>query len=70
MPALYHRIVKHLKRDAGMTEDHAWATAVNAVRRGCLTGDLNFPGLQKMSKGKRSEWCAAFAQWKKSHSGK
>lgn len=69
MPKLYHRIHKHLVA-AGMSEDRAWAVTVNAVRKGCLTGDLNFKGLQKMDKGKRAEWCAAYAQWKKSHPGK
>lgn len=68
-PPLYHRIVKHLMAK-GMSESHAWATAVNMVRKGCLTGDLNFPGLQHMDKGKRADWCAAYTAWKKNHPGK
>lgn len=69
MPRLYHRIHDHLVAK-GMPSGRAWAVAVNAVRKGCLSGDLNFKGLQSMSKPKRAEWCAAYAQWKKSHPGK
>ncbi len=66
MPKLYHRIHDHLVAK-GMPSDRAWAVAVNAVRKGCLTGDLNFKGLQSMDKGKRAAWCAAYAAWKKTH---
>lgn len=68
MPALYDRIHKHLVAK-GIEDGHAWAVTVNMVRRGCLTGDLNFKGIQQMDKGKRAQWCAAYAEWKKSHPG-
>jgi hypothetical protein len=68
MPALYERIHKHLKRK-GMTDSHAWAVATNAVRKGCLTGDTNFPGKQDMNPISRKQFCTAYAKWKKTHPG-
>jgi hypothetical protein len=65
-PPLYHRIVKHLMAK-GFSESHAWATANRAVAKGCLTGELNFPGHQEMNKGNRAQWCAAYAAWKRTH---
>lgn len=67
-PPLYHRIVKHLMAK-GMSESHAWATAVNAVRKGCLEGDANFPGKNEFGPIARAKYCAAYAQWKKNHRG-
>lgn len=68
LPKLYHRIHRHLV-EKGMSESHAWAVTVNMVRKGCLEGDLNFKGIQQMSKPKRAEWCKAYAEYKKSHPG-
>jgi hypothetical protein len=49
--------------EKGKTEGHAIAIAVNAVKKGCATGDLNFPGVQDMNPGSRAEYCAAAAEW-------
>lgn len=68
MPALHERIHDHLVRK-GMTDSVAWATAVNAVRKGCRTGDTNFPGKQEMNEISRTEYCKAYAAWKKTHPG-
>lgn len=68
MPALYHRIFDHIKAEKpSWSDSRVWATVVRAVAKGCLTGDVNFPGRQKMGAVKRAEWCRAYAQWKKSH---
>lgn len=66
MPALYDRIHDHLVAK-GMSDSHAWAVTVNAVRKGCLTGDTNFPGRQDMNAISRAEYCEAYAQWAKKH---
>lgn len=62
LPPYIKRIVRHL-RAKGMTEGHAIAVAVNACRRMCATGDANFPGIQNVNAGSRSEACAAIARW-------
>lgn len=68
MPELYDRIHKHLV-EKGMEEGRAWAVTVNAVRKGCLSGDVNFPGKQDMNPISRAKYCAAYAEWRKSHPG-
>lgn len=62
LPKYIKRISKHL-RGKGMTESQAIATAVNAAKRMCSTGDLNFPGSQQVNPGSRAEACEAVAQW-------
>jgi hypothetical protein len=62
LPKYIKRISKHL-RSKGMTESHAIATAVNAAKKMCATGDLNWPGLQQVNPGSRAEACAAVASW-------
>lgn len=70
MPDLHERIKKHVCKDnPGWTESRCWAVAVDAVRRGCLTGDTNFPGKQEMNAVSRAQYCKAYAEWKKSHPG-
>jgi len=68
LPPFIKRISKHL-RAKGMTESHAIASAVNAAKKMCATGDLNFPGHQDVNPGSRAEACAAVAQWKKDRPG-
>lgn len=46
-----------------MTYSHAIAVAVNAAKKMCATGDLNWPGLQNVNAGSRAEACAAVARW-------
>lgn len=62
LPAYIKRIAKHLQKK-GMSESHAIATAVNAAKKMCATGDLNFPGKQSVNPGSRAEACAAVASW-------
>ena len=44
-------------------ESRAIATAVNAAKKMCSTGDTNFPGVQHVNAGSRAEACEAVAQW-------
>src|SRR5690606_27483392 len=44
---------------------HAIAVAVNAVKKMCATGDVNFPGKQSVNVGSRAEACAAVADWER-----
>lgn len=62
LPRYIKRISKHLRRK-GMTESHAIAVAVNAVKKLCATGDVNFPGLQQANAKSRAQACAAVAEW-------
>ena len=62
LPAYIERIAIHLKAK-GMPTSRAVATAINAAKRMCATGDLNWPGLQNVNPGSRAEACAAVARW-------
>ena len=62
LPTYIKRISKHLQAK-GMAQGHAIATAVNAVKKMCATGDLNFPGRQEVNPGSRAEACKAVAEW-------
>lgn len=64
LPTYIKRIAKHLQRK-GMTESHAIATAVNAAKKMCATGDVNFPGVQAVNAASRAEACAAVADWER-----
>lgn len=58
-----YRAAKHLHADQGMTISRAIATAVNAAKKGCATGDLNFPGTQQVNAASRAQMCRAVAEW-------
>jgi len=62
LPKYIKRIAKHLKAK-GMDESRAIATAVNAAKKMCATGDVNFPGKQQVNPGSKAEACAAVADW-------
>lgn len=64
LPSYIKRIAKHLQDD-GMDESRAIATAVNAAKKMCSTGDTNFPGKQEVNPGSRAEACAAVADWER-----
>lgn len=71
LPDYIDRIAVHL-HDGGAPIGVAIATAINAAKKMCSTGDLNWPGLQHVNPGSRSEACAAVSQWeamKTSHEG-
>lgn len=62
LPKYIKRISKHLIAK-GMDESRAIATAVNAAKKMCATGDVNFPGKQQVNAGSKAEACAAVADW-------
>ena len=62
LPDYICRIAKHLV-EKGRPVGEAIAAAVNAVKKACATGDLNFPGVQQENAGSRAEACAAVAEW-------
>jgi len=62
LPSYIKRIAKHLQ-EKGMDQSRAIATAVNAAKKMCATGDLNFPGSQQVNPGSKAEACAAVADW-------
>lgn len=64
LPKYIKRISKHLQ-EQGMTQSRAIATAVNAVKKMCSTGDTNFPGRQSVNKMSRAEACNAVKEWEK-----
>lgn len=68
LPPYIKRISAHLRRK-GMAQGHAIASAVNAAKKMCATGDLNFPGHQDVNPGSRAQACTAVAQWKKDRPG-
>jgi hypothetical protein len=59
-----YRAAKHLTYEVyGGNRGHAFAVAIEAARKGCATGDLNWPGLQAVNAGSRAEMCAAVQLW-------
>lgn len=60
-----YRAAVHMHEDKGMPVGRAIATAVNAAKWGCATGDLNFKGPQSVNPRSRAEMCAAVALWNK-----
>lgn len=68
LPTYIERIALHLI-SKGMDRSHAIAVAINAAKKMCATGDLNWPGLQSVNPGSRAEACAAVARWEAMKSG-
>jgi hypothetical protein len=62
LPPYIVRIASDLL-EKGMSMGHAIATAINAIKKACATGDLNWPGIQQENLGSRAQACAAVAQW-------
>jgi hypothetical protein len=62
LPKYIKRIAKHLQKK-GMDQSRAIATAVNAAKKMCSTGDTSWPGRQQINAGSRAEACAAVASW-------
>lgn len=69
LPDYIERIAKHLHYEKGMTISRAIAVAVNAVKRMCATGDLNFKGAQQVNAGSKAEACKAVAEWESKKAG-
>jgi hypothetical protein len=68
LPPYIKRIANHLKKE-GMEEGRAIATAVNAAKKMCATGDTSLPGDQDVNPGSRAQACKAVAQWKADRPG-
>lgn len=62
LPSYIKRISRHLRKE-GYTESQAIAIAVNAAKKMCATGDVNFPGKQNVNAKSRAEACKAVAEW-------
>lgn len=62
LPSYIERIAVHLV-GKGFSHSHAIATAINAAKTMCRSGDLNFPGSQQVNPGSRAQACAAVARW-------
>jgi Putative phage serine protease XkdF len=59
-----YRAAKHLTYEVyGGNRGHAFAVAIEAARKGCATGDLNWPGDQSVNPVSRAEMCAAVSLW-------
>lgn len=65
LPMYIRRIANHLHAEKGMDISRSIAVAVNAVKRMCGTGDLNWKGKQNVNAGSRTEACAAVAEWER-----
>lgn len=69
IPKYMKRIADHLMKEEGYDESRAIATAVNAAKKMCSTGDTSLPGKQSVNAGSRAQACAAVAQWEKRNAG-
>lgn len=63
LPNYIRRIANHLMKKPGYTESRAIAVAVNAAKRMCASGDVNWPGKQSVNPVSRAEACKAVAEW-------
>lgn len=62
LPPYVVRIAKHLIAK-GFSRSHAIATAINVVKKMKRTGDLNWPGRQRVNAGSRGQAIGAVARW-------
>jgi hypothetical protein len=63
LPDYIERIALHLVAK-GWDRSRAIATAVNAAKKWCATGEVyQWPGVQIINMGSRAEACAAVAEW-------
>jgi hypothetical protein len=65
LPDYIRRIANHLVQEKGFSISHAIATAINAAKKMNRSGDLNFPGRQKVNPKSRAEAAGAVAHWEK-----
>ena len=56
------RAAEHM-HGKGMETGHAIASAVNAAKKMCATGDTNLPGKQSVNPGSRAQACEAVRIW-------
>lgn len=65
LPRYIERIASHLHYEKGKSIGHSIAIAVNAVKKMCATGDVNWPGKQSVNAGSRAAACKAVASWER-----
>lgn len=65
LPMYIRRIANHLHQEKGMMIGHAISVAVNAVKKMCATGDLNWHGVQHVNPKSHAEACGAVADWER-----
>lgn len=63
LPKYIERIAVHLHEEKGYEIGRSIAVAVNACKRMCGSGDLNFKGKQNVNAKSRAQACAAIAEW-------
>lgn len=63
LPDYIRRIANHLIQEKGFSISHAIATAINAAKKMDKSGDLNWPGRQKVNAKSRAEAKGAVAHW-------
>lgn len=64
LPNYIERIAVHLHAK-GKTIGHSIAIAVNAAKKMCASGDLNWSGAQNVNAASRAQACAAVAEWER-----
>lgn len=69
LPSYVERIAKHLHYEKGMEIGRSIATAVNAVKKMCATGETNLPNAGKVNSGARAEACKAVSRWESMKGG-
>jgi hypothetical protein len=65
LPEYIRRIANHLVQEKGFSISHAIATAINAAKKMDRSGDLNWPGRQKVNPKSRAEAKGAVAHWER-----
>jgi hypothetical protein len=64
LPKYIASVATALIQDAGMSRQHAIATAVNTIKKWCATGIAhNLKGSPKLSPAVRAAACANAAEW-------
>lgn len=63
LPSYIDRIARHLHSEKGYEIGRSIAIAVNACKRMCASGDLNFKGSQNVNAKSRAEACNAIREW-------
>ena len=64
LPKYIKRIAEHIKgKHPEYPDGRCIAIAVNAVKKMCASGDVNFPGAQQVNAKSRAQACKAVAEW-------
>ena len=63
LPKYIKKIADAVQKETGKSEGNSIAIAVNACKKMCKTGDLNFPGDQDVNPGSKAKACKAIEEW-------